>query len=164
MNATIALINKKIWPLNYDQLHRDSQEWLSQVDHWKGEVRFLEKTMRSFLPHPMSSGHAAEMRDCFNKLMASIKPEIRAIEGWIRSFHRHLARMANPQSHDREVKNHTEHRHIYRKMSSFQRRLSRLKQRLFELFAEIMREEKRAESQRWAIRPNQPVRLLRRSG
>jgi hypothetical protein len=164
MNATIALINKKIWPLNYDQLHRDSQEWLSMVNHWKGEVRFLEKSMRQFLSAPLSSCHAAEMRDCFNLLMASIKPEIRAIEGWIRSFHRHLANMANPNSRGREVKNHTEHRHIYRKMSSFQRRLARLKRQLFELFAEIMREEKHAESQRWAIRPSQPARLLRRSG
>lgn len=164
MNATIALVNKRIWPLNFEQLHRDSQEWLSLVSHWKCEVRFLEKSMRHFLCHPLSSRQAIEMRDCFNALMASIKPEIREIEGWVHSFQRHLAKMAQPETPIRELKNNTEHRRIYQKMRNFQRRLAQLKRQLFELFAQVMRDEKQAQNQHRAIWPNQQRHRLRRSG
>lgn len=164
MNATIAHVNKSIWPLTFDQLHRDSQEWLSLAGYWKGEVRFLEKAMRHFLGYALTTSQAVEMRNLFNDLMASIKPEIREIEGWVRSFHRHLACVANPRNHQRELKNNTEHRRIYRKIDSFRKRLRTLKHQLFALLAQVIRDEKNAQGSHRGIWAYQPAQLLRRSG
>ncbi len=164
MNATIAHVNKSIWPLTFEQLHRDCQDWLSLVGYWKYEVRFLEKSMRRFLGYALTRPQAIEMRDMFNNLMTSIKPEIREIEGWVRSFHRHLAKVANPHTHERELKNNTEHRRIYRKIDSFRKRLGQLKRQLFALLTQVLRDEKNARGFHRGIWAYPTTQRLRRSG
>lgn len=164
MNATIAHVNKSIWPLTFEQLHRDCQGWLSLVGYWKCEVRFLEKSMRHFLGYALSNAQAVEMREMFNGLMVSIKPEIREIEGWVRSFHRHLANLANPNTHDRELKNNTEHRRIYRKIDSFRKRLGQLKRRLYALLVQVMKDEKKDWQFHRGIWAYPAAQRLRRSG
>ncbi len=166
MNATIAKVNKSIWPLNFDQLHRDYYDWMSMLDFWKYEVRYLERAMKRYLAYPLSRQQAGEMREAFNQLMGSIKPEIREIEGWLRSFHRQLARIANPDSEDKNLKNGSEHRRIYRKMDSFRRRLAFLKRQLYQLLIDVIREEKVALLQHRAIwaHPHPYAEQLRQSG
>ncbi len=164
MNATIAKVNKSIWPLNFEQLHRDYHDWMSMVDFWKYEVRYLEKVMKHFLAYPLTTSQASEMRQAFNQLMCSIKPEIREIEGWLRSFHRQLARIANPDSGEHNLKSGSEHRRIYRKMDSFRRRLAHLKQQLYALLIEVKREEKAAQHQYRPIWAHPYPAQLRQSG
>ncbi len=151
MNATIAKVNKTIWPLNFEQLHRDYHDWMSMVDFWKYEIRYLEKAMKRYLAYPLSRRQAFEMRESFNQLMCSIRPEIREIEGWLRSFHRQLARIANPDTQDHALKNGAEHRRIYRKMDAFRRRLAQLKKQLYCLLIEVIREEKANQGQHRAL-------------
>lgn len=151
MNATIAKVNKTIWPLNFEQLHRDYHDWISMVDYWKYEIRYMEKAMKRYLVYPLSEQQALDMRGAFNQLMCSIRPEIREIEGWLRSFHRQLARIANPNTQDSSLKSGSEHRRIYRKMDDFRRRLAYLKKQLYGLLIEVIREEKAAQGQHRAL-------------
>ena len=151
MNATIAKVNKAIWPLNFEQLHRDYYDWMSMVDFWKYEIRYLERAMKHFLVYPLSEQQAYEMRESFNQLMCKIRPEIREIEGWLRSFHRRLASIVNPDTNDSFLRNGAEHRRIYRKMDNFRRRLAQLKKELYGLLIEVIREEKAGHRQHRAL-------------
>ena len=164
MNATIAKVNKAIWPLNFEQLHRDYYDWISMLDFWKYEVRYLEKAMKRFLTYPLSRQQASELKDSFNQLMCSIRPEIREIEGWLRSFHRQLARIADPNTGHSFLKNGSEHRRIYRKMDGFRRRLAQLKRALYRLLTEVIREEKEAQQQHLALWAYTCQAQLRQSG
>ncbi len=164
MNATIAQIEKAFWPVKFEQLHRDYYDWLSQVDFWKYELRHMENAMKQFLCYPLSKGQAGKMRDIFNRFMADIKPEIREIEGWVRAFHRQLAHFINPEINGQEPRRNGEHRRLFRKMKAFRQRLALLKQQLYRLLSEVLRQKKAASHPHRAIWAYRYSIQLRQSG
>lgn len=142
METTQTIVKYVEW-LSAEEMHRESLEWLSQLEFVKDEHLFFEDLIKSYtlqLIQPEKFAHNKEIIDAINRSEKRNDQLIDAIKHHENKLQILVDGINQPKE---EIEYRNEHKALLNKLNDFLKYYRSLKTQLFDIVKQIKKEEKR---------------------
>lgn len=141
MDKTKLKPNYVAW-FNAEEMHKHTQDWLSELEFIQDEHLFFEDLVKSFTPQLIENNKFEESKEMVDVVNRSEKRNQELIEA-IKDHGNKLEIMVDGKDQPKEEAIYKEeHRNLILKVSDFLKDYQSLKGQLFEIIHDIMKKEK----------------------
>ncbi len=127
---------------SFDELHKVTLEWVSELNLWKDELQFFQRLIDKFIMKMITQETLTHVQEIVDRIIHYNDIDLKDILSKVELHEKHLEQLVEqPFSHD-ETAFRKEHSELEDEISKFMGRFKNFKTEIFEVIEELLRNEK----------------------
>ncbi len=128
--------------INLETLHYHSREWLSEIDFWKDELRFMQNLLQKHFLFFFEKEGVTAVNELTTRLSSTLTEGLNQLEQDVQLHEKRLVALIKSSKKQREDAYRMEHGQLEDRLNQYAKHFKKVKRELFKMAEAVLKEEK----------------------